>query len=255
MQAVEIAQILKDRESGSLVLLERLIKALDQEVRRPDFSRESYHDLLTGIRKELRHFAAIENFLAPLIGLMGKKSATAEKAIGYMVDYRKYWADSAVKMADNFLLHCHPAGLSILTHSHSQTIISLLEQLQLRQIPFRVLQSLSHPGEEGRIAYERMRQMHMQAELIDDSLLLRALERADLVIMGCDTLLATDFLNKSGTRAILEMAGELEIPSYLISESRKVISAPDWKEHLPEKSLFEWVDLDLVDRIITEQAE
>ena len=249
----EISLILNDRESGSVSLLNRLITALEHELHAEDLSTWAFSHLLLNIREKLHHFAAIENFLVSLIACTGQKENFPGEAIRFIKDYRLHWQDSAAQIAENFLQHCGPENLTILTHSHSQTIISLLSELHFRQIPFRVVQTLSIPGEEGRIAQERMLQLDIQAELVDDRKLKEVLARTDLILMGCDALLPKEFLNKAGTREILEKAKKLDIPSMLVTESRKEITRSEWKNELTELALFEWVPLDLVDRIVTEK--
>ena len=82
-----------------------------------------------------------------------------------------------------------------------------------------------------------------------------ALKHTDLVLMGCDALLQTEFLNKTGTANILRQAKELNIPSFLVAESRKNISSPSWKERLPDHNLFEWVPLSFVQAIVSEKND
>jgi translation initiation factor 2B subunit (eIF-2B alpha/beta/delta family) len=249
----EISLILNDRESGSLILLNRLISALEHELHDKDLSAWAFSHLLLNIRENLKHFAAIENFLASLIIHARQGDSFPGEAIRFIKDYRLHWQDSAGKIAENFLQQGNPEGLTILTHSHSQTVISLLSQLHKRKIPFRVLQTLSIPGGEGRKAHERMRQLEIQAELIEDRNITEALVRTDLILMGCDALLPKEFLNKSGTRNILELAKQSNRTSFLVTESRKKIIRSEWKNELTESALFEWVPLKLVDRVITEE--
>lgn len=248
----EINLILNDRTSGSLALLNRLIIALEHELQRAELSAEAFRKLVIRIREKLTHFAAIENFLAALITHSGQRKNFPGEALHFIAEYRLTWKDSAGKIADNFLQQCTPKGLTILTHSHSETIHSLLIQLHARQLPFRVLQTLSAPGEEGKISYERMCDQQLQAKLIEDENIREALASVDLILVGCDALLAHEFLNKVGTRAILQQAKQWNKPSCLVTESRKEITNPSWKNKLTEHPLFEWVPLNLVEQIVTE---
>ncbi|MDF1574645.1 MAG: hypothetical protein P1P86_05580 [Bacteroidales bacterium] len=248
----KISLLLNDRESGSIALLKRLIAALEEEMHGPDLNAEAFGNLLLHIREKLNHFAAIDNFLASLILHAGQKDAFPGETLRYIKDYRLYWQDSAGKIAENFLRQCNPVGLTLLTHSHSETVISLLKKLHVRQIPFRVLQTLSSPGEEGKISHERMLRMKLRADLIDEANITEAVGQSDLVLMACDALLYNEFLNKTGTRAILEQARILRKRSFLVTESRKKITRPDWQQEWTEQALFEWVPLNLIDGIVTE---
>lgn len=249
----EISLILSDRESGSVALLNRLITALEKELQGTNPHPETFRHLVNTIREKLRHFAAIENFLVSLMKHAGSENDFPGQPLKYIKDYRQYWQHSDEKIAENLLLHCNPEGNTILTHSHSQTVISLLDQLHEREIPFRVLQTLSAPGEEGKKSLERMRESKIQADLIDDEKIKDAVGQTDIVLMGCDALLDTKFLNKTGTRAILRLAKQCNKHAFLVTESRKEVTDPDWERGLTYQTLFEWVPLNLVDSIITEK--
>ena len=250
----EIQEILNDRESGSVALLNRLVSALERELRKPEVKKETFTALLTGIRRQLEHFAAIENFLTSLAGDVMHNDLFPETALEFIRQYRVYWSDSGWKIAAHFLRHCHPEGKTILTHSHSQTVISLLEQLHAKQFRFSVLQTLSSPGEEGRVSVERMHAIKIAADLIGDAGVPEALGRTGLVVVGCDALLATEFLNKTGTRRILEHAKELNIPCIIVAESRKKITRAAWKRNLKVGPLFEWIPLSLANLIVFENG-
>jgi len=251
----DIQRILEDRESGSVALLNRLLDALEQELHRSRFHPEPFYRLVSGVCKELRHFAAIGNFLAPLTqtseqpGVGGIRSA----ALRYIEDYRAYWEGSSERIADHFLRQYAPAGMTLMTHSHSQTVLTLLEKLHVRGIRFRVLQTLSTPGEEGRIACDRMKQSGIAAELIRDEQTDEAMKMTGLVVMGCDALMPEEFLNKVGTRSILERARERKIRAVLVTESRKKITRPEWKSEVNPGPLFGWIPLDLVGKVLTEE--
>jgi len=248
----EILEILNDRESGSIALLNRLLSALEAELQNQGMTEETFAVMVTGIRKHLAHFAAIENFLVSLADHTSQNSHFPDTALEFIREYGEYWRDSDRKIAANFLRHFDPEGKTILTHSHSQTVISLLEQMQAKQVRFRVLQTLSSPGKEGRISLERMHAMQIHSDLVADSVVPEALDRTGLVIMGCDALLPEEFLNKTGTRRILENAKGLNIPCIIVTESRKRITRTAWKRNLKVHPLFEWIPLNLTDLIVFE---
>lgn len=251
----ELNLILNDRESGSVALLNRLMSALELELRDSGLRAETFIDILMALRPKLKHFAAIENFLASLIFYARQKGAFPGKALQFIKDYRFYWQESAGKIAANFLEHFRPEGKTLLTHSHSHTVLSLLDQLHIKPIPFRVLQTLSIPGEEGRKSHERMCDLKLKADLIEDGKVKEALAYTDIILMGCDALLDKKFLNKIGTRTILEEARHFNIPTFLVTESRKEIIDSAWEKALTDLSLFEWVPLNLIDRILTEERD
>jgi len=250
---MDFNHILNDRESGSVTLLNRLIEVLEKDLHGTELKIEDYQSRLQNLREQLFHFAAIENFLTSLIRHTGNSKNFSGEALRFIAVYKFYWQGSEYKIAENFLEQNNPSDRTIFTHSHSETVISLLKQLHIWQIPFRVLQSLSFPGEEGRLSVERMRQLKIKAELIEDTDIQEALRKSDIILMGCDALLPAEFLNKIGSRSILEEAKKLSRQTILVTETRKKVNRPEWKNELPEQALFEWVPLSLIDRIVSEK--
>ncbi len=250
----EIQRILEDRETGSVGLLNRLIPALEEHLKSPGMDEESFLEMVKELRGELGHFAVIENFLVALKDQVGDQEPIQGRVQSFLNTYRTHWDDSTANIAENMLGCCDPKGRIILTHSHSETVIGLFKNMHERGIPFRVLQTVSSPGEEGRIAQERMHKIGISVDLIVDAMIDDVLEEVDIVICGCDALLETEFLNKTGTRYILEVAKQLKIPAILIAESRKKISEPGWKERVKKSALFEWVPLELVGKVVNEES-
>jgi translation initiation factor 2B subunit (eIF-2B alpha/beta/delta family) len=95
--------------------------------------------------------------------------------------------------------------------------------------------------------------MKIQSDLVNEANISEILASTDLILMGCDVLLEKEFLNKTGTRTILEQSKSFNIGSVLVTESRKEITRPDWAKP-SSNPLFEWVPLHLIDRIITERS-
>ena len=249
----EINNILNDRESGSITLLNRLVNAIDSMLIDTASGRGEFTRMIREVRRKLRHFAAIENFCADLLVKLELPGTFPASAIRYISEYRNYWDESSHKIMENFLGYSDPGGKNILIHSNSHTIISLLENLKKSGYSFYVYQTLSIPGKEGKTSFRKLQWLDIKAELINDEEVGRIMPGVDLVLMGCDTLLKDQFLNKTGTVKIAEKAQELGVPFVLVTESRKIIRSEDWKMRLHENPLFEWIPLHMVTETITEK--
>jgi translation initiation factor 2B subunit (eIF-2B alpha/beta/delta family) len=250
----EIEGILEDRESGSVALLNRLIAAFEGYLNNSEYSRENVVELIGESRKGLNHFTAIGNFLDGLALCVKDDPQKTDpgNALEFISEYQAYWQDSPEKMASNLLAAFPVEGATLLTHSHSQTIQSVLKALINRDVSFRVLQTLSLPAKEGNLAMKQLRSSGIEVELVMDELVGEALPRCDVVLLGCDALTPKEFLNKAGSRYILEKARETGIASAVLAESRKTITRADWESGLPSLPLFEWITLDLVDTVVSE---
>jgi translation initiation factor 2B subunit (eIF-2B alpha/beta/delta family) len=67
--------------------------------------------------------------------------------------------------------------------------------------------------------------------LVIDSALGLYLIKADLVLVGADSISEKSFINKVGTHALSLLAKEFGIPFYMVSERTKLISKK-WRPHL-----------------------
>lgn len=94
----------------------------------------------------------------------------------------------------------------------------------------------SAPRLEGIALGENLADHGINVETVADADIAAAVETADAVLVGCDSITGTkEVINKVGTRAAVEAANKAGIPSYAIAETIK-IAPPEWPIFLePEK--------------------
>lgn len=76
---------------------------------------------------------------------------------------------------------------------------------------------------EGRSLALRLARKNIPVELLTDAALLAMIPAADLILIGCDAILADGFVNKVGTQALLCLARGAGIPCYVAADTFKFL--------------------------------
>lgn len=119
----------------------------------------------------------------------------------------------------------HVCGLvaensAILTHSLSSTITSCFIELVKKNISAIITES--RPGNEGLIVAEKLSKLGIETQYITDAQLGLFMPKADVVLVGADSILADgSVVNKAGTYLTALAAHDAETPFYVCAESFK----------------------------------
>ena len=164
------------------------------------------------------------------------------------------------------------AGETILVHGWSETVVRALELAHARGLNPHVIVSEGGPDLGGRRLARRLVASGMAVRFIYDAALVDAVATADRVWLGTDTIGARTFIGRVGTRAALERAEDLDVPSAVIATTDKILPSetltlPAWPadeawhlwEGAPagvdiESQSFEEVPLALVTTFATERG-
>ena len=140
----------------------------------------------------------------------------------------------------------------VLTHSASATVREAL----VHTPPEKVLCTVSYPIEEGRAFVEKLRDLGLDAELVEDEDVPSRLHEVSLFLVGADTVFRDGTLcNKIGTATLAEAAATERVPTVVASEVIKL--APiDASEAGPldADTLFDLTPAELIDEIVTEEG-
>ncbi len=149
------------------------------------------------------------------------------------------------------------------TCSWSATAFVCLERLR----PRLVLIGEGHRLGDGRRAAQRMVENGLEVELATDGALPAAVERADLVLVGADQILADGSLvNRAGTFPLALAAKRFEVPFYAVCQRLKLAGRKEAsiEEHPADLAgeappgarvscpLFDVTPPDLLDAVLTE---
>ncbi|MFQ5650413.1 MAG: translation initiation factor eIF-2B [bacterium] len=179
--------------------------------------------------------------------------------------------ENAVSRAANYGAALINEDSMVLVHSNSSTIFETITAAHNAGKTFEVLLSESRPILEGRTCARDLAKLGIPSTYFVDAAIAKAIERADIILLGADTVFENTLINKIGSRAICLLSREAVVPCYAACESSKFISrrlgpkrepprdpAEVWEEPPPETTVentyFEEVALELFNGIITEEG-
>lgn len=158
----------------------------------------------------------------------------------------------------------------IVTYSRSGTVLAAIEPALEQTGDLAVTLSEARPGREGVDVARQLADAGADVQLTYDAALPAMVGKAGLVLVGADAITAQAFVNKTGTRTLLEQAQRASTPTRLLASRDKLWPAAletgpslapegsldlDLPEAVETRApLFERVPLELVDRIVTEEG-
>jgi translation initiation factor 2B subunit (eIF-2B alpha/beta/delta family) len=276
---VSLAQVLSDKQSGSVAVLQQLTRAILSYLIREKNFHESLIVLkyrLPTIKASLSHFAVVNHFLCELenqINILEENPTDQELLFNFVNNYDNQWKDANKDVADlaSKTLDCD--GKTILLHSNSSVVSTFFRKLSNTGIFPKVIQTESRPENEGRYQARSIAELGFDVDYVVDSAAGFMMKNVDMVITGADQIHKNYFVNKIGTFVIALMCREFKVPLIVLADSRKISQIPgnpDSLNHLirpsadiwnvahekihPVNYYFEPVPSKLVSIIITEKA-
>ena len=164
------------------------------------------------------------------------------------------------------------SGEVILIHGWSETVARGVEFALAKGIKPEIIVSEGGPDLGGRRLARRLVASGLNVRFIYDASLMDAVRRVDRLWLGTESLGTRHFVGRVGTRAALERAHDLDIPSAVIATTDKMtpdghVAEPSWSaeeswhlwEGAPhgvtvESQSFEVVPLELVGAFATDEG-
>ncbi|MBR2794594.1 MAG: translation initiation factor eIF-2B [Solobacterium sp.] len=114
-------------------------------------------------------------------------------------------------------------GGTVMMHSYSSTLMGIYKQATLDGKKFTVICTESRPLRESRNAVKILQECGQKVIFISDASAWEFMPKADLIIMGADTLCTNgDVANKMGSAQIAQLALACKKPVYFASELYKL---------------------------------
>ncbi len=180
-------------------------QARDMSAARP--SMAPIHNLLSRWRKELRGLSGLD------LSTARRRAANAAKAV-VMV------SQAACRQVALHAQSLVGERQCVITHSLSSTLLQAFSGLQGRSVNLIVTES--RPLCEGRNLALQLSEMGFPVTLITDAQLGLFVEKADLAMVGADSVLEDGtVVNKVGTYLLALAARERSVPFYVCCESFK----------------------------------
>ena len=273
-------ELADDRSHGAGELARRCLEwaALSAEAAAASDGRE----LRERLSERCRAMAAVRPAMAPIAHLLDRwyrtlesdtdldplRAAAAGAARRLIADSRAA-AGAAAANASAIL----GGARTLLTHSYSSTVVTLLELL--RPAAPSVIVAESRPLNEGYRTIESLIEMDLAATLITDAQIGAAIDGVDAVIVGADGILPDGgVVNKAGTYPLALVARDRGVPFYVCAESFKrwpaelapaapvleekdaaELGAPEWLGVAKRNVYFDLTPARLVTRCITEEEQ
>ncbi len=141
--------------------------------------------------------------------------------IDMLDDIYQQLANASDKVAEQASELIKP-GMTVLTHSRSSQVMSLFEHAWEQYREFRVMVTLSAPGNEGLAVASQLSKMGVPVTVITDAEMGLVMPDVDLNISGCDCWLTDHhYVNKTGTLLQALAARHFGKPFWVLADSFK----------------------------------
>ncbi len=205
--------LLADRSSGASEITARARRLLLDKAQGSDEPQTAILDAGVALIEAHPAMAPLLNLVDRLLEVLDDAGPAALERLGEEARARQ----QAVVEAGSELLQDHA---TVGTYSRSGTV---LEALLAADPAPEVLLSEARPGQEGLTVARDLAEAGVQVTLTVDAALPSLLARADLLLVGADSLCYPGVVNKIGTGALALAAGAAGCPVAVLAASDKVL--------------------------------
>jgi methylthioribose-1-phosphate isomerase len=258
--AERVDELRRDTLHGAGWMAERALDTLVEESAAP---AETADELLERLHHAARRLAASRPAAGAVTGALGRVLAAAygqrhlspDELTQLVADEAKAVCDARHRAARAIAIQLSDrlADAAIVTHSASATV----REAVVHTPPKKITCTLSGPRAEGRAFSEELREAGLEVDLVDDDEAARALERADLLLLGADTVFRDGTLcNKIGTHPLAEAASRTGVGTTVACEVLKLApyDAASEAQELSEEGTRDFTPPELIDDVVTEEG-
>jgi len=209
----KINQIKNDRIHGSSFLLQEIIEALTAA----EYSDNEITQAFSELKKIESSMKVIHHFLEEL------KPAIGQDFQHKVEEYSNTWKNVNESIAENLKGYLANDSLIILTHSHSGVIIGVVEILLRLGYAIEIIQTESQPGGEGKIQAKALQQLGLEVAIIKDDKITDVMNKVNYCFLGVDQYDENSFVNKVGSKNIVEIAKKQNVPVFVLGDKRKFV--------------------------------
>ncbi len=204
-------EILSDRQSGSSVLLEKTLDWLSFEVASGNAVSEDAFLQLREVHSGMACFVNLQRFFS--------ENKLSEKSLN---KFRHQMEEQERLILESFC-RLFPESINrVSVYSCSGMVLKALTMLK-RSLEVDV--ALCAPDGEGQSMAESLAKIPgVISSLWADGPYFSRVPETQAVVLGCDAVSSSWFVNRSGTRALVAMATRSGIPVYLISGPLKTLT-------------------------------
>ncbi|MFH1638337.1 MAG: hypothetical protein ABIB71_07975 [Candidatus Woesearchaeota archaeon] len=163
----------------------------------------------------------MRNYLNYFEYLLKKKEGVKEMKESAPVIAKKVLAEwkSAKDQLARIGLRVIPKNALIFTHCHSTSVTGIIRAARGKRVT--VHNTETRPLFQGRLTAMELAKAKIPVKMFVDSAARLALKKADVMLIGADSITSTAVYNKIGSELIAEVANKYDIPVYVCSTSWK----------------------------------
>jgi len=188
---------------------------------------EKIFKISAAILKAQPGMAQLANFFNTIFNTIdaetsGDAIVLSRKIVGDVRRFRELATNAVDKVAE-YGAELIEEDSQVLIHSNSSTIFETISKAANAGKTFQILLTESRPIAEGKVCAAKLAKIGVTGTFFVDAAVSKAVERADLILLGADTLSEISLVNKIGTLAICLLAREMMVPCYSSCESSKFV--------------------------------
>ncbi len=223
MQREILKNILSNKTSGSSEILSMLNNYFLSNIS----NRKLFNNSILMVQSKLSHFAAIDNYLNKLSGILKLKKADLLEE--YLVNF-KFEGNSQFKIIFDKIFNKLPSAKSILTISKSGTLINIFKMWHKRKSNLKLTITESRPANEGKLMAKELLKTGLKVELITEAMSGIFIPKTDAVIIGADAVLKNgNVINKSGSLSLAVLCKYYKKPFYVLTTKSKFVNRNSYK--------------------------
>lgn len=234
--------LLNDRLHGSSVILNLFLSYLEEN----SSNLSHIKSVLPLVKSKLGYFPAIQEIVKaveiPISNLDSEKFLKLVKKFkrAELNAYKKIFKNAAP-----VLKKCK----TILTISHSKTLIEIFKLWNKDNPKLKVYVCESRPLNEGLLLAEELKKNKIKSERITEAFSSKIIKQVDALIIGADQILKDgSIVNKTGSRILSILANYENVPVYVAAGKSKFVN--NLPQKLPDE--FEIVEAKLITKIFTD---
>ncbi len=225
-----LEDVKQDHSSGASVVAQkamRCLEALAKEKANAPFAEftAEVERVASEILKSQPNMAQLTNLLNAIFVTMENETSNdslvlSRKIAGEVQRFAENAQKAVAKVAE-FGSELIGQDAFVLTHSNSSTILAIIKKAHEEDRAFQVIISESRPVCEGQQRARELSEMGIPTLYLIDAAMAMGVERADVIMLGADSISETALVNKIGTKAICLLAREALVPCYVACDSSK----------------------------------
>jgi translation initiation factor 2B subunit (eIF-2B alpha/beta/delta family) len=224
-----LQQLLTDRRQSSLQLLRQAVQLCHQMAADSHATVESILEVLAQLKAAHPAMALFENLFQRLRSRAhegASPTALAQAAEEFLLAAEQHSQEAAYVAAAHL-----PTGSTVLTHSSSSQIRSLLLHARRLGKQLRLLCTVSEPGREGILLARWAHAQGFPVLLLAEAQVGAFLREIHLFLVGSDALCSSGLIHKVGTALLAYRLWLEHRPTWVVSCSEKLLPRP-WGEEL-----------------------